>query len=224
MENATTMPMASPGTTPPASGAVADPEHELLAQLRRGDEAAHETLVRQHGGAMLAVARRLLRNDEDARDAVQEAFLQAFRALPAFRGASRLSTWLHRIVVNTSLMRLRAASHRPETPIDNLLPVFEADGHHAEPVTSYPLGVEEALERAEIRARVRAAVEELPAQYRAAIVLRDFEELSTAETARALGISENAVKTRLHRARQALGTLLRRQLGAALPAPAAARG
>src|SRR5881397_749215 len=85
-------------------------DRELVAQLQRGDDLAYESFVRQHGGAMLAVARRMLRNDEDAREAVQDAFLQAFRAIQHFREEARLSTWLHRIVVNAALMRLRSAS------------------------------------------------------------------------------------------------------------------
>jgi RNA polymerase sigma-70 factor (ECF subfamily) len=189
-------------------------DRELVAQLQRGDDAAYESLVRQQGGAMLAVARRMLRNDDDAREAVQDAFLQAFRAIQHFREEARLSTWLHRIVVNTALMRLRSASRRPEVAIDDLLPAFDAEGHHAEHVGPLPLSVESVLESAETRAEVRRCVEQLPEQYRAVIVLRDLQELSTAETANLLGVSENAVKIRLHRAHQALRTLLTRSVTA----------
>jgi RNA polymerase sigma-70 factor (ECF subfamily) len=189
-------------------------DRELVAQLQRGDDLAYESFVRQHGGAMLAVARRMLRNDEDAREAVQDAFLQAFRAIRHFREEARLSTWLHRIVVNAALMRLRSASRRPEVAIDDLLPTFDDEGHHAEHIRPLPLSVESALESVEARAEVRKCVEQLPEQYRAVIVLRDLQELSTAETATALGITENAVKIRLHRAHQALRTLLVRQLAA----------
>ena len=78
-------------------------DHELVARLQRGDEASYEVLVRRHGGAMLAVARRVVHNEEDAREAVQDAFLQAFRSIHHFREEARLSTWLHRIVVNAAL-------------------------------------------------------------------------------------------------------------------------
>jgi RNA polymerase sigma-70 factor (ECF subfamily) len=183
-------------------------ERDLVIRLQRGDEAAYDILVREYGGAMLAVARRLLRNDEDAREAVQEAFLQAFRAIGHFRVEARLSTWLHRIVVNAALMRHRTASRRPEVMIDDLLPQFAADGHHASEVDSLPATAETLLVNAETRAQVRACVAQLPDQFRAVVVLRDLEELSTSETARVLGISENAVKIRLHRARMALRTLL----------------
>jgi RNA polymerase sigma-70 factor (ECF subfamily) len=197
-------------------GTVAMPreqaDRELVAQLQRGDDLAYESFVRQYGGAMLAVARRMLRNDEDAREAVQDAFLQAFRAIQHFREEARLSTWLHRIVVNAALMRMRSASRRPEVAIDDLLPTFDAEGHDAEHIRPLPLSLESALESAEARAEVRRCVEQLPEQSRAVIVLRDLQELSTAETATVLGITQNAVKIRLHRAHQALCTLLVRQL------------
>jgi RNA polymerase sigma-70 factor, ECF subfamily len=197
------IPTMPPMPTPPDRG-----ERDLIARLQRGDQAAYELLVRTHGGAMLAVARRVMHNEEDAREAVQDAFLQAFRSIHLFREEARLSTWLHRIVINAALMRLRSASRRPEVPVDELLPQFDDTGHHVEPMQSLPISADAALESAEIRAQVRACIEQLPEQYRAVIVLRDLQELSTAETATALGISENAVKIRLHRAHQALRTLL----------------
>src|SRR5260221_5318996 len=83
-------------------------ESALIARLRAGDEQAFEILVRTFGGRLLAVARRFVRNDEDAKDIVQSAYLSAFRALDQFEGACQLSTWLHRIVVNTALMKLRS--------------------------------------------------------------------------------------------------------------------
>jgi RNA polymerase sigma-70 factor (ECF subfamily) len=188
-------------------------ERDLVEALQQGDEASCEVLVRRFGGAMLAVARRLLRNEDDAREAVQDAFLQAFRAIASFRAEARLSTWLHRIVVNAALMRLRSAGRRPEVAIGDLLPQFTEEGGHAESIRPLPVSLDEALECAQIRARVRACIAQLPGQYRAVIMLRDIEELSTAEAATQLGISENAVKIRLHRAHQALRTLLARALG-----------
>jgi RNA polymerase sigma-70 factor (ECF subfamily) len=188
-----------------------DPEAILLARLRAGDESAFEELVRANGARLLATARRFLRLEEDARDTVQEALLHAFRALPRFAGEARLSTWLHRIVINAALMRLRARKRRPEESIDDLLPHFDAEGHRLgdgpEPVLA-----DGALERAELRARVRRAIAALPEGYRTVLELRDVEDLDTNETARLLGISEAAVKTRLHRARQALRTLIAREL------------
>ncbi len=187
-------------------------EARLLEALRAGDASAYETLVRRESGRMLAVARRFLRQEDDARDAVQDAFLQAFRALPRFAGEARLGTWLHRIVVNASLMKLRSRRRRPEEPIDALLPVFE-DGHHAAYVAEWRDGADTLLERAETRAFVRACIDALPESYRTVLLLRDVEELDTDEAARALELTPNALKVRLHRARQALRTLLDRRLG-----------
>jgi RNA polymerase sigma-70 factor (ECF subfamily) len=209
--------MTSMSTANPSTDFAHDNEAGLLNGLRQGDAAAYEHLVRRHGGAMLAVARRLLRNDDDARDVLQDAFLQAFRAIGRFREDARLSTWLHRIVVNAALMRLRSASRRPEQSLDDLMPQFDAQGYHVSSIEPLPVSVEAAVERQERRVRVRACVERLPAQYRAAIVLRDFEELSTEEVAKVLGVTENAVKIRLHRARQALRTLLVREFGDLVP-------
>src|SRR6187402_14143 len=110
-------------STPPAQ------EADLLKALRSGQEAAFDTLVRAHSGRMLAVCRRILRNEEEAKDAVQEAFLSAFRGLAKFEGGSLLGTWLHRIAVNASLMRLRSRKRRPEESIEELLPTFKDDGH-----------------------------------------------------------------------------------------------
>src|SRR5262245_65193359 len=109
---------------------IAEDEAEaaLVAGLRAGVAAAYEEMVRSHLPRMLATARRVLGNEEDARDAVQDAFLSAFRALNSFEGQSRLSTWLHRIAVNAALMKLRSKRRRPERPITDLLPRFTEDG------------------------------------------------------------------------------------------------
>ncbi len=180
----------------------------LVAALRRGDPDAYEELVRLHGGRMLSVARRLLRRDEDARDAVQEAFLQAFKGLRTFGERCRLSTWLHRIVVNVALMKLRSKDRKPEASIDDLLPEFQSDGHHVEQFDEWRMPAPQRLIREETRAQVRAAIDRLPESYRTVLVLRDIDELDTTEVAELLAISPNAVKIRLHRARLALRTLL----------------
>ena len=180
----------------------------LLERIRAGDERACEALVRQHGGRLLAVARRFLRTEEDSADAVQDAFLSAFRSLEGFERNSTLGTWLHRIVVNVCLMRLRARSRSREVRIDDLLPTFDETGHHSHPVRAWKDDALARLPRAETRAHVRACIDRLPDPYREVLVLRDIEELDTEQTAQHLGINPGAVKTRLHRARQALRTLL----------------
>lgn len=194
-----------------ASGATAgsDPdEAELLAGLRAGDPQAYESIVRRFGGRMLAVARRILMNEDDAHDTVQEAFIAALRGMSGFAGESRLSTWLHRITVNAALMRLRRASRRQERTIETLLPRFLDDGHQAEPASEWQGSAEQMAQRAEVREQVRAGIEQLPEPYRVVLKLRDIEELTTDDTARLLAIAPGAVKVRLHRARQALRNLL----------------
>ena len=191
-----------------ANPADAIDEGAFVARLRAGDDAAYEELVRTHGARMLAVARRLLRVEEDARDAVQDALISAFRAIDRFEGGSRLSTWLHRIVVNAALMKLRSRQRKPETSIEELLPRFLEDGHFAEPPAEWQQPADRALERQETREQVREAIERLPENYRTVLLLRDIEGLDTAESAAALGITPNAAKIRLHRARQALRELL----------------
>jgi RNA polymerase sigma-70 factor (ECF subfamily) len=201
------------------------PESILVTRLKAGDPDAFEELVRTAGGRLLAVARRFLRDEEAARDAVQETFLSAFRAIQTFDGHSQLSTWLHRIVVNASLMRLRSRQRRGEQSLEPLLPTFSEDGQHAEAVMSWTECPERTLEQKELRAIVRAGIGELPDSYRAVLVMRDIEGLSTQEAADLIGISENALKLRLHRARQALGTIVRQRLavGAAASVPAATK-
>jgi RNA polymerase sigma-70 factor (ECF subfamily) len=185
-----------------------DDDGNLLQRLRRGDESAYEELVRGHSGRLLAVARRFLRSEEDARDAVQDAFLSAFRSLDRFEGNARLSTWLHRIVVNASLMKLRTRRRKPEKSIEELLPRFLEDGHLADPAEPWRVSSEDEAERRELRELVLVQIEQLPEGYRNVLLLRDIEGLDTEETAKIVGISANAVKTRLHRARLALRGLL----------------
>jgi RNA polymerase sigma-70 factor, ECF subfamily len=184
------------------------PEAPLLASMRAGDQRAFDDLVRLAGGRMLAVARRMLGSEDDAQEAVQDAFLSAFKALDRFDGRSRLTTWLHRITVNACLMKLRSRRRRPERFIDDLLPEFLPDGHQTVPTRPWkPEGLT-GIETSELQALVRLAIGELPADYREVLMLRDIEGLDTEQTAAMLGMTAAGVKTRLHRARQALRTLL----------------
>lgn len=180
----------------------------LLTELRQGREEAFEKLVRSQGGRLLATARRIVGNEEDAREAVQDAFLSAFKALPEFSGQSQLSTWLHRILINAALQKLRRRQRKPERLIDDLLPKFLNDGHQADPADVWREPSEVVLQRQETLQLVRQAIDQLPENYRTVLMLRDIEGLDTEETARTLGVTIPVVKTRLHRARQALRTLL----------------
>lgn len=181
---------------------------DLVRRLKAGDEEAYAIVVRTMGGRMLSVARRFLQDEELAQDAVQDAFLSAFRSMHTFDGGAQLATWLHRIVVNASLMKLRTRRRKPEVSIEPMLPTFGEDGQHAIPPVAWTVSAEDALLRSETRDRVRAAIAELPESYRTALLLRDIEERSTREAADLLGITENALKLRLHRARQVLATTL----------------
>lgn len=180
----------------------------LVSRLRQGDSQAYEAMVRQESPRMLSVTRRILRNEEDAKDAVQDAFVSAFRSLGSFEGGCQLSTWLHRIAVNAALMRLRSRKRKGEDSIDHLLPTFLEDGHHAVEPAEWRDDAEALLASRENCAFVRECIDDLPDGYRTVLILRDIEELDTDETARALGMTANAVKVRLHRARQALRSLL----------------
>jgi len=191
-----------------ASATPVDDEASLVAQLRAGDQAAFEQVVRAYGGRLLAVARRIVGSEEDARDVVQDAFMNAFKSLDRFEGNAKLSTWLHRIVVNAALMRLRTRKRKPEQSIETMLPSFLDDGHHEERFQSWDEPIDKIMERAENRELVRKQIDALPEGYRTVLVLRDIEGLDTEETAKVLGLSVNATKIRLHRARQALRTLL----------------
>ncbi|MGC3965848.1 MAG: sigma-70 family RNA polymerase sigma factor [Pirellulales bacterium] len=188
-------------------------EAELTARLRTGDDEAFEELIRRYGSQLLAVIRRYLPEESDAQDALQEALLSVFKAIERFHGDSSLPTWLHRIAVNAALMKLRTRRRRPEKPIEDLLPHFADDGHRADPRADWSVRPDDAAQNMELRGIVRAAIDELPESYRTILLLRDIEERSTEEVADLLELSLANVKTRLHRARQALRELLDRRLG-----------
>ncbi|HKS21362.1 MAG TPA: sigma-70 family RNA polymerase sigma factor [Thermoanaerobaculia bacterium] len=181
---------------------------DLVTRLKRGDAQAFEELVRRYSAQLLRAARRLLASEEDARDAVQDAFVNAFRSMRDFEASAKISTWLHRIVINASLMRLRTRRRKPEEEIEQYLPRFLEDGHQTESSAPWQEPADAMLEREELRRLVRETIERLPESYRVVLILRDLEELSTEETAAMLGATANAVKIRLHRARQALRTML----------------
>ena len=184
------------------------PESELIARLRSGDQAAYETLVRAHGPRMLAVAGRFFNGEQDRDDAVQDAFISAFRAINSFDKNSKLATWLHRITVNACLMKLRSRSRKSETPIDDLLPQFDKTGHRIDCGKAWTEDGYSRLVAKDQRQLVRDCIDKLPETYRTVLLPRDIEGLDTEQTAQMLSCSQANVKTRLHRARQALRELL----------------
>lgn len=192
---------------------IAREEVDLLQRLRSGDDAAFAEIVQTYGPRLLAVLGRYLPQEQDRQDALQEAFVSAFKGLGKFRGQSSLGTWLHRIAVNCALMRVRSKKGSRERPIEDFLPQFLADGHRANPGDAWAVTHDTAVLENETRAIVREAIDALPESYRVVLLLRDIEERSTEETAELLELSVANVKVRLHRARQALRELLDQHFG-----------
>ena len=184
------------------------PEDDLVARLRAGDEVASVQLVKRYWGPLLSTARRFLKNEEDARDAVQEAFIRAHQAIDGFEGGSTFSTWLHRILINNCLMKLRTRKRRREESIDELLPSFQEDGHEVRNNLPWSDTIADELCRKETCRLVRELIDQLPETYRTVLLLREIQETDIRDVAALLGVTENAVKIRLHRARQALRALL----------------
>lgn len=174
-------------------------ERALLARIQAGDKSACAECVDQHSAGLYRLALRLVRNEAEAEDVVQETFLSAFRAIDSFEGHSRLSTWLYRIAYNAALMRLRR-SEPAMVSVDE--PVRDDEGNEApRELFDWCCLPEQDFETQEARAALEQAIGELPEKFKAVFVLRELEGLSTDETAEALGISAESVKTRLHRAR-----------------------
>jgi RNA polymerase sigma-70 factor (ECF subfamily) len=178
-------------------------DETLVSRAAAGDQAAFEELVRRHQERVYRLACRLTGDDADAADVLQETFLQVFRHLGEFRGEARFTTWLFRVVTNAALMRRRTRARRPADSLEVYMPRFDAEGRHAATpaqlqVTSQ---VEELLDRKRLAARARSGLARLPDAYRDAFVLRDLEELPTAEVASVLGIAPATVRQRVHRAR-----------------------
>lgn len=198
----------NPGSQDTGNAPVDATERRLLDDLRAGHEQAFADLVVNYGGPMLAVARRILGHEEDARDCLQDALIAATAKIDRFEGRSKLATWLHRIVVNTALSQLRARARRPEQSIEPLMPAFDMMGCRIELPEDDYLSLEEVIDKTKTDTAVRDAITQLPESYRLVLLLRDIEGFSVRETAELLETSEGAIKTRLHRARAALKILL----------------
>lgn len=171
----------------------------LIARLRAGDAGAYEILLRRYNRRLFRVTRSILRDDDDAQDAMQEAYVRAFTNLGDFRAPGNFGAWLTRIAVNEALMKKR--SDKRFTPRDA---AFLHDDDEADAVARQPAlgpGPEDQAATGELRHLVEAAVDRLPAGFRTVFVLRAIEQLSVEETAGCLGIPAATVKTRFHRAR-----------------------
>ena len=175
---------------------------ELAARASNGDEVAFECIMRRHNQLLFRTARSILKTDDETEDALQEAYLRAWRALGTFRADAKLSTWLVRIVINESLGRLRRRGAQV-IPLDTAMDVSE---HETEPwMEDDPdKQPERVAMRAEVRRLMEARIDMLPDAFRTVFMLRAVEELSVEEVAIALEIPESTVRTRFFRARSLL--------------------
>jgi RNA polymerase sigma-70 factor (ECF subfamily) len=191
-----------------------DPDLGLVTRLRAGDPVALEPLMDRYAKRVYRVAYGITRSEADAEEVVQDVFHTLFRKAESFEGRSALGTWIYRVATNAALLRRRGKRHQVEVMLEDALPTFLEDGHRAGD-RSYVLAdwsdtPEEELLSRETRAVVSRALDALPDHYRAVLVLRDVEGLSSEEAAAALGESVASVKSRLHRARMALREVLTR--------------
>ena len=188
-----------------------DQDLALVHACKNGDVAAFEDLVKRYDTKLFRIAQHITHNREDAQDAVQEAFLKVFRKLTQFQENSQFSTWLTRITVNESLMKLRKQRSGTEVSIDD---DFQSEDHLAAfELADWAPNPEELYRGFELRNILRSELQELRPSLRVVFVLRDIEGLSTEQTADVLEMTEVAVKTRLSRARLKLRERLSRYFG-----------
>jgi RNA polymerase sigma-70 factor, ECF subfamily len=209
----TAMPCAQPDVPvlPDGIPETGDRDWRLVDALRRHDATAAERLVAAFGDRAYRLAIGITGNRQDAEDAVQDALWNVVRKIDTFRGRSSFRSWIYRITANAAYQKRRSGAHRHNgiTLVD-VAPRFDEDGRHADPMTDWSTKLADPAIQREMRDALASALDELPPRYRAAIVLRDVEGLSTAEVADALGIMVGTAKTRAHRAR----LLLRKRLSA----------
>ena len=192
-------------------------ETDLVEAARAGNGAAFEAIMRRHNRLLFRTARAILKDEAEAEDAVQEAYIKAFSKLSTFAGKASLSTWLVRITVNEALSRRRGGSRRFEMDeFDELQDLGAEKGGSALGAADQRDTPESCAARGEIRRLIEQAIDELPQHFRTVFVLRAVEEFSVAETASCLDIPQDTVKTRFHRAKQALRQALDRRLDSVL--------
>jgi len=183
---------------------------DLVEALRLHDPTAAERLIETYGDRAYRLASRMTRNAQDAEEVVQDAFLAVVRRIDTFRGASAFGSWLYRIVANAAYQKLRGRrARRGELTLDDVLPDFGERGQHRETVADWSAAAAEPSVQAELRIALGEAIDELPADYRAVVVLHDVEGRSHEEVAETLRLTVPNVKSRVHRAR----LFLRERLG-----------
>jgi RNA polymerase sigma-70 factor, ECF subfamily len=204
----------SPQPTPTPAALSGLDDAALAARIAREDHAAFEALMRRHNGRLFRVARAILKNDTEAEDALQDAYLDVYRHIGGFRGGAQLTTWLTRVVINQALMRLRRRKRdRVVIPFDER--AAEPAPGEVEPPAGPPESPPGAVLRDELRRLLERRIDDLPVAFRTVFVMRDVEEMSVQETAECLAIPAATVRTRLFRARALLREALARDLDAA---------
>jgi RNA polymerase sigma-70 factor (ECF subfamily) len=197
-----------------AAGDAASSDEALARRAMRGDHSAFEALVGRYQHKAYRLAVRLTGDAADAEEAVQDALLRTYRRLGSFRGRSRFGTWFYQVATRSALMVRRARARRRAEPLDDFLPRFDRSGRHARDADyGRAAHAEELLDRRRLAREARAALGRLPDRYRAPFVLRDLEELPSAEVAAVLGISAALVRQRAHRARLMLRGYLSHLVG-----------
>jgi RNA polymerase sigma-70 factor (ECF subfamily) len=177
-------------------------ERALIQRLKAGDHEAFEALFQRYFHTVYRRAMRLVGQQAEAEEVVQEVFLTVYEKVHTFRGQSAFATWLYRITVNAALSKLRQRKRGEEVPFEEFLPRFREDGHHlVRPVVDWSNELEGGLAREEVRHLILQALDQLPPTDKAVVVLSDLEGLSDREIGATLGLSVSAVKSRLHRAR-----------------------
>lgn len=176
-------------------------ERKLVELLKAGDHGAFEVIFRSYINRVYGQALRLMGNEADAEEVVQEVFLTVYEKAKTFRGHAAFSTWLYRLTLNTALLKLRRRKKREEISVEEYLPRFREDGHHeVRPVADWSEGMDARLSRKEFQSALRAAIDNLTARDKAVLLL-ELDGLSNRAIAEALGLTVGAVKARLHRAR-----------------------
>jgi RNA polymerase sigma-70 factor (ECF subfamily) len=179
-----------------------DRDARLVAALRRSDPTAVEDLVATYGDPACRLATRITGNAEDAEEAVQDALLSVIRKIDSFRGDSVFGSWLFRIVTNAAYERCRSRRRRgADISLNNLLPVLDEHGRHVAPIADWSMSIDDPAHQTELRMVLSSAIGELPADYRAVVLLRDVDGLSNQEIAETLDLTVVNVKARVHRAR-----------------------
>jgi RNA polymerase sigma-70 factor (ECF subfamily) len=189
-------------------------DDQLVALAREGQIGAFDALVRRHTPRIYNLTMSMMRNQADAHDAMQDAFLNAYRRLDGFRGDAAFGSWLYRVATNACLMRMRRRRRRPEVPLELKAPGLGEDGMWERPVEDMAPRVDELFEQKELGQVIRAGMDSLPENYRAVFVLADIELKTMKEIADILDLTIPNVKTRLHRARLKLREYLADYLAA----------